>query len=228
MRTKLLFIGMILSSVMMFGQDKNKILSDSNSQDLSRLTVGLGVGGSYLFEDVKDYYLTTDGTNSLKMDNMNRKNFVLSQIVIFRLGVEKTLRNEKYKQDRKLYMKNDKNDKPYDTLVPFEKLKWNQVSVLLSLNLLDLQTNDVGFNKNIDGGVGLSYALTNNLQIGVLYEFKHFRQLRPYIVENYLDQAIPNGETENYTTLDQSNNNLFYDKTIAGVSLKFIFNIATF
>lgn len=220
---KLLFIGMVLWSVSILGQEKNKITSESNSQNLSRLTVGLGVGGSFLSQSIKDYYLTTDGTNSLKMDDKNKFNFVLSQIVIFRLGDETALRNVDYKkEDRKLY------DKKFVPMVPFENFKWSQLSILLSLNLLDLQTNEVGFNKTIDGGFGLSYALTNNLQIGALYEFKHFRQLRPYVVDNYLGHPIPNGTTENFTTLDINNANLFYDKVFEGISIKLIFNVATF
>ena len=224
MKIKLLFIGMLLWGVSMLGQTAKEFLKTDEVSDLSRLTVGLGVGVNHLFKDVNDYYLTTDGTHNLKMDNLNKTNFVLSQIVVFRLGVDRAQRNAEKKYNN-LYKKYADSSR---LLTPFKNFKWEQFSILLSLNLLDLQTNEVGFNKNIDGGLGIGYAIANNLQLGVLYEFKHYRQLRPFILDKYLDKPIPNGATESYTTLDKTDNNLFYDKTLEGLSVKLIFNITTF
>jgi hypothetical protein len=196
MKTKLLFIGILFVSMA------------TQSQGLSKLTLGVGAGGNHLFKDIYDYSLTTDGSHNLKINTLGRNDIVVSPVVIFRLV--------KLKQtDDKTLVANDDNSN-------FKFLK--NFSLLLSTDLINMQTDKVAFNKSIDGGIGLGYSFSTNLMIGVFYEIKTYRQLRDYVVEQYENKPIPNG-TEVFNALDQNNNNLFYNKKMDGFSVKLIFNI---
>ena len=52
------------------------------------------------------------------------------------------------------------------------------------------------------------------------------RQLRSYIADAYENHSIPQG-AEIYNALSTADNNLFYDKTLNGLSIKIIFNFST-
>jgi hypothetical protein len=102
---------------------------------------------------------------------------------------------------------------------------WDHVSVNLALNLVNVAP-DVSFNKNIDGGIGFGYFITENLQAAVFYDVSRVSQLRDYIVTAYQDKPIPNADGTNYNALDAKDTNLFYNKTISGLSFKLVFSLA--
>ncbi|KIX20187.1 hypothetical protein SY27_13645 [Flavobacterium sp. 316] len=211
MKTKfiLLFIlGICLQSI---GQEKAK------AKDLSRLTIGIGIGGNHLFKSVYDYSLTTDSNYNLKITELNKNSIVVSPVLAFRLGKVKMSDVE-----TKAKFFNDTENK--DENLPLGD--YRRFSILLSTDLVNIQSDKVSYNKRIDGGIGVGYSFSPNLMIGVFYEIKSYRQLREYVVEQYENQAIPNGN-EFFNALDETNNNLFYNKQIEGLSIKLIFNFNT-
>lgn len=100
----------------------------------------------------------------------------------------------------------------------------DHLSINLGLNMIDI-SNDVSFNKTVNGGIGMGYFITPNLQAAVFYDLMRMRQLREY-VNSYKDSPIPNATGTYYNALDANDNNLFYNKTIKSISFKLIFSIA--
>ncbi|HEY9001158.1 MAG TPA: hypothetical protein VIM89_07385 [Mucilaginibacter sp.] len=115
-------------------------------------------------------------------------------------------------------LKNQKSDATGNTF-------WGRVSIDASLDLANVSSS-VTFNKSVNGGLGVGYFITDNLQAALFYDVSRIRQLRDYVVNNYEGKPIPNGSGTNYNALDTSDNNLFYDKTISGLSFKLIFSLA--
>ncbi len=184
----------------------------SGQTPVSRVTIGLGMGGNHLFEDIYEYSLSTDGSHSLKIDKGSRNNLVLSPVIAFRL--------EKFDiSAARTLTKSGGGVAGWDYLGRF--------SILVSANILDLKSGNTSFNRNIDGGFGVGYAFSPDIQIGVFYETQRFRQLRSYIAKTYDGLPIPNGVNEVYNALDVSDNNLFHDKTLQGISVKLIFNVTS-
>jgi hypothetical protein len=97
----------------------------------------------------------------------------------------------------------------------------------LSLNLAEINSNNVSFNKAIDGGIGIGYLVNDFTQIALFYDMIRVRQLRDFFVTNYLNQSgIPTGNgTEVYNALDEKDKNLFYSKYYSGISFKIIFTL---
>ena len=182
---------------------------------LSTITLGVGIGINHLFDNVYDYSLTTGNEHNLKLDELSRNNITVSPIIIVRFS-----KLEKPDGDNNISLRTSRSNGTND--VKF----LDRLSLLLSLDIVKLNSGNVGFNDKIDGGIGFSYALASNLQLGLLYEVKTYRQLREYIVKDYLNQQIPDGNSF-YSELDEDNNNLFYNKPINGLSIKLIFNINT-
>jgi hypothetical protein len=102
---------------------------------------------------------------------------------------------------------------------------WNHVSFNAALTLVNVAP-DVSFNKNIDGGIGFGYFINPDVQVALFYDVSRVSQMRDYIVNTYTDKPIPNGDKTFYNSLDTKDNNLFYNKTISGISLKLIFSLA--
>lgn len=202
---KLFFLFLVLGiSVKGVGQE----------EDLSRLTLGIGIGVNHLFDNVYDYSLTTDSNNNLEITKLNRNTIVVAPIIIFRLGEIKMK-----KENSKVQFVGNEDD----------VLQWNdyrRLSILLSTDLINIQADKVSYNKQIDGGIGIGYSFSPNLMVGMFYEIKSYRQLREYVVEQYENKPIPNG-TSFYNALDETNNNLYYNKQLEGLSLKLIFNFNT-
>lgn len=184
----------------------------------SRLTLGIGIGANHLFKNVYDYSLTTDSNYNLKITQLNKNSIVVSPVIIFRFG-EITMKEENGKRQ---FVENAENEEQ-------KKLPWNsyrRLSLLLSTDLLNIQSDKISYNKQIDGGIGIGYSFSPSLMAGIFYEIKSYRQLREYIVEQYENKPIPNG-TGFYNALDETNNNLYYNKQIEGLSLKLIFNFSS-
>lgn len=178
----------------------------------SRLTLGIGIGANHLFKNVYDYSLTTDSNNNLEITKLNRNSIVVSPVIIFRFG--------------EITMKEENGGTQFIENTGGGNLLWyshKRISLLLSTDLLNIQSDKVSYNKQIDGGIGIGYSFSPNLMVGIFYEIKSYRQLREYIVEQYENKPIPNGAGF-YNALDETNNNLYYNKQLEGLSLKLIFN----
>jgi hypothetical protein len=184
---------------------------------LHGVTFGFGAGYSNLFTDLYDYSLTTDAKPSLQRQLLSRSSFVISSVIIVklaRLAVEK-------KTSR--FLKFDRNGET-EELTGLQKF-FNKLSINAALDLINVKSNDVSFNKSISGGLGVGYFLTENVQLALFYDRQNYRQLRDYITDNYLGKEIPKGATT-YNALNTSDDALFYNKTISGFSFKVTFSLA--
>lgn len=190
-------------------------------EDVSRLTLGIGTGVNHLFDNIYDYSLTTDSNNNLEITKLNRNSIVVSPVIVFRLGKTQIIRDDK---NVKFYNNSSKKKAGDGDLLPDGNLR--RFSILLSTDLINIQADKVSYNKRIDGGIGIGYSFSPDLMLGLFYEIKSYRQLREYVVEQYENKPIPNG-TSFYNALDETNNNLFYNKQLEGLSLKLIFNFNT-
>jgi len=193
--------------------------------DLNGVTFGFGAGPAYSFDRTYDYSLTTDAAHNLKLQPLNKGAFVISSVLMVKLGkVSTDPTNETLVKQAK------KSD--YESLASTKATKeaatadfYDRLSINLAIDLANVSSN-VSFNKNVSGGIGLGYFITNNLQLAVFYDISQVRQLRDYVVSSYQDKPIPNSDGKNYNALDTSDNNLFYNKTISGLSFKLVFSIA--
>lgn len=232
----LLFLVLVIS-IKCIGQDvvqdkgQQKVKETEEKKDASRLTFGIGIGVNHLFDNVYDYSLSTDANNNLEITKLNRNSIVVSPVVVFRLRKSEIIKKggkieffynsiTKYKGGAKPIVDGEEKDEklPEDDLSRF--------SILLSTDLINIQGDKVSYNKRIDGGMGIGYSFSPDLMIGLFYEIKSYRQLREYVVEQYENKPIPNGEGF-YNALDETNNNLYYNKQLEGLSIKLIFNFNT-
>lgn len=102
----------------------------------------------------------------------------------------------------------------------------DHLSFNIALDLVNI-SQDVSFNKNIDGGLGVGYLLGPNWQLGLFYDISRVSQLRDYIVSSYQDKSIIGGDGKPLNSLDAKDNSLFYNKTVTGFSFKLIFSIGS-
>lgn len=227
----------------------------SQTADLNGVTFGFGAGYSHTFDNVYDYSLTTDGSNNLKTQVVNKNAFVISSVIMVKLGKiaadnnsqklikqsnkkdyegKLTALNSKlnYKRNNQslLLTHNDTTtDKEISSLkqaVSDEKIGFfDHLSVNLALNLINV-TPDASFNKSIDGGLGLGYFITPSLQFALFYDISQKRQLRDYIVQSYQNSPIPSDAKTVYNALDTADDKLFYNKTVSGLSFKLVFSLS--
>jgi len=207
-------------------------LAFGQATNLNGVTFGFGAGYNVGFDKTYDYSLTTDASHNLKIQPLNKGAFVISSIVMVKLSkVAFDSDNNKFVKQSKKLTYNDLIQSPDEG----KKQKaakddsWSNIRDHLSINLaLDLVnvTQNVSFNKNISGGLGMGYFFTDYVQAAVFFDVSRVSQLRDYVVANYTDKPIPNGSTGNYTSLSTTDNNLFYNKTVSGLTFKLIFSLA--
>jgi len=202
----------------------------ASTVDLNGVTFGFGAGPAYSFDRVYDYSLTTDASHNLELQSLNKGGFTIASVLMVKLGKMST---DVSKSDQLInqaqtnqYLKSTQNDTLGNngSSNKFRPNFFSRCSVDLAINLADVSSN-VTFNKNVNGGIGVGYFIASNLQLAVFYDISQVSQLRDYVVASYLNKPIPDGASGNYTTLSTSDNNLFYNKTISGLSFKLVFSI---
>lgn len=186
--------------------------NSSYSQDLNGATVGFSFGSSFLSSSPKDYSLSPD-QNKLVVQDMSNTSFVISS----------TLTIKFFDLSEK---KDPVSNKPIISLRsgPVEKVKWYQkLAFNIGINIAEISSSNVAFNKQIDGGIGLGYFFNKNVQLAFFYDIVRIRQMRDFIVQSYEGNPIPNGTpNEYYNALDITDNRLFYNKTFTGTSIKIV------
>lgn len=188
------------------------IWAAASSQDLNGATVGFSFGSNFLGEQPYDYSLSPD-SNRLVLQKMSKTNFVISTtltIKFFDIAVKKDASGRSV-------MALSKETTP-------TKIKWyKKFSANIGINLAEVSSSNVSFNKQIDGGIGIGYFFNPTVQLAAFYDIVRIRQMRDYIVAQYEGKPIPNGNNnEFYNALDLTDNRLFYNKTFTGFSLKII------
>lgn len=193
------------------GETTLETTRQSNDELLKRLTVGFAAGIAQSLSGVYDYSLSPVD-NSLKIQGLSRTAFVVSSVATIRLSSLK-------KKDGRLFRQNNFG-------VPDSEATTKQkFAVNIGLNLLAV-SNDVQFNKAIDGGIGLGWFFAPNAQIALMFDVTSARRMREYLVETYRDKQIPKGSNAVfYTALDLSDNSLFYSRVTTGLSFKIVFSL---
>lgn len=188
-------------------------------ENLNGVTFGIGMGWSYVFDNTKEYFLTTDAAHTLQFQELSRSSIVLSSMVSIKLSKMASPKNS----NGKLYRAVPTGIEATEAAAT--PLKWYQrFAVNISLNLAELSGGNIAFNKSIDGGIGLGYYVNQFTQVAAFFDMQRVRQMRKYFVDNFEGLSIPNG-TSVYNALDQTDNNLFYNKYYPGVSVKVIFSL---
>jgi hypothetical protein len=200
---------------------------------LKGVTFGIGIGMSYLHNKPQSYFLSPD-SNALHLQPLSKTSFVVSSMLsikLGKLGVQDQTRNNQTKKTlvnlkkinenpgAKEYKAKQSTESTFASPGFFQRLEFN-----IGLNLLDISSESISFNKSIDGGLGFGYYINENIQIAVFYDMIRIRQMRDYIVDHYNNRRIPNG-AEYFNALDENNNNLFYNKNFSGASIKAIFSL---
>jgi hypothetical protein len=184
----------------------------TQAQELQGVTFGFGAGFNKLNQDIYNYSLSTDTFHTLEIQKLSKTSFVISSVLSVKLGKLKTPTNS-----IKLLRAGEGENEP-----DFGE----RLAINIALNLLEINSDNISFNKNIDGGLGLGYFLNNYVQLAVFYDLVRIRQLRDNIQNAYLGKSIPNGN-EVFNALDEKNNDLFYNKTFTGYSFKVIFRLGS-
>ncbi len=190
-----------------------QVYSQADSTPLNGVTFGFGAGYNISNHALYSYSLTPDETHALKIQALPKSKFVISSVIAIKLG-----RLAVSNQNKLLNMKAVKGEQENFSLK-------SRLVINVGLNLVDISSNDVAFNKNINGGLGIGCLLNDFVQVAVFYDISTERQLRDYIVSTYINKSIPNGSAV-YNALDENDNNLFYNKTFGSFSFKIIFSLA--
>jgi hypothetical protein len=181
--------------------------------DLHGVTFGIGTGFNVMNKNSYSYSLSPDSNHALKMQKLPKGSFVISSVLSIKLTKLKV--DEQTNQLFKAANNTDKKDTAHF---------WDRFSINVALNLLEINSDNVSFNKNIDGGLGIGYFLNDYVQVSTFLDLFRIRQLRDDIQNIYLNKPIPNGK-EVFNALDEKNNDLFYNKTFTGFSFKVIFSL---
>lgn len=200
------------------GNPTRTVITKSNDDPpfsrLNAVTIGVGMGWSYLGKAPFDYFLTPDSF-LLQKQPLAHSGVVLSSVITIKLGKDLASEGGKLKA---VHTTRNGNVVTRQT----ENVKWwEPIAINLSLNLAEISNGDIAFNKTIDGGIGIGYYIKQSLQVAVFYDMIRVRQMRDYYINTFEGKAIPsNNNGEVYNALDQTNNNLFYNKYYSGFSIK--------
>jgi hypothetical protein len=184
--------------------------------ELRGLTFGIGAGYNVLLKQPKSYALSTD-TNTLQVQTLSRGGFVISSVLTVKLS--RLAAGNKSDEIYKVAFDETSQSDEATSIKWYEKLTVNA-----ALNLIEVNSQDISFNKNIDGGLGIGFVLKENVHLALFYDVIRVRQLREYVVQKYENKRIPNGD-DFFNALDEKNDNLFYNKTFSGASLKIVFSL---
>ena len=195
------------------------------------VTFGLGIGYSRLQKQPFSYFLSPD-SNALRLQPLSRNSFVVSSVFSVKLSKLATQKQtEKGKSQKKdmIVVLNETVDPSTEGFEAegetstYKKAGFKDRLVLnFALNLADISSQNIAFNKSIDGGVGLGYVVNPSIQLVLFYDLIRIRQMRTFIVDTYQNRRIPSGN-DYFNALDENNNNLFYNKTFKGLSFKGVF-----
>lgn len=190
--------------------------------ELRGVTFGIGAGFSRISNTVFDYSLSPDTSNTLRLQALSKNRFVISSVITIKFG---KIGIEKETGSNKTRLTNFNKEAKQGSTTKYDTAKfWNRLALNIGLNLLEVNSENLSFNKSIDGGLGLGYFLNEFTQIAFFVDLIRIRQLRDNITTFYENKPIPNGK-ENYNALDINDDKLFYGKTFEGFSVKIIFSL---
>lgn len=200
-------------------------LSCNAQTELSGVTLGFGAGYNFLFHPVMEYSLSTDTQHLLHIDKGASGGFVISSIVTVRLGkVSKRAGTSVLFSQQKIIANPGRSaftlaNRPLLEASPHERWALN-----LAINLAEVNTSGLTFNKQVSGGLGAGYFVNNATQISAFLDVTLARQLRQSVVDQYEGKAIPKGN-DVYTALDPADSDLFTTRPFWGVSLKLVYSL---
>ena len=194
--------------------------------DRNKIQIGVSIGYNYISNNdvsLYDAYISPiDST--LKLEMVNYGSIVLSTTVMvtpFDEGFTKQIKNlEAYKENRGKFTRGL-------LFLGQQCLKYGKnISFIASVNLKEFSSfsEDLNFNKRIDGGLGLGYKFSDSFWIGATYEQVSLLQPREALLLED-GNKLPGENGSFLTQLDKTNTNYFNEKVYSAVSLKFIYTI---
>jgi hypothetical protein len=135
------------------------LLEAKAQTDLHGVTFGFGTGYNLLNKNSNSYSLSIDSSHALKMQKLSRNSFVISSAL--------SIKSSKLKVDEhtnKLLKANSADNTNHTA--DFK----DRLSINVSLNLLEINSDNIFFNKNIDGGLGFGYFLNEHVQLSLFYD----------------------------------------------------------
>ncbi|WP_221391483.1 hypothetical protein [Dyadobacter sp. NIV53] len=190
--------------------------------DLQSFKFGVAIGPTLNFQKTNSAYLAPDN-NSLKFQKLSPFSLKLSTSLVYtRL---------RWHKKTKGMVANDQVDTGEHmkshlaaTVPDSDKYLYpGKVSYVAALNIAELSDGGVGFNKSIEGGIGLGIRIDPNFHCVALLDFSSSRQIRDEIKTRFNNQPIKTEGGQELTALDESDNRFFFTKPILGISIRFVY-----
>lgn len=189
------------------------------------VTFGISIGYKRIWnKDINDFQSASISPidSTLHLESLDNGSVVLStELMITPFNNSKGIKDLIEKAENKLEP-GSQSKKFFPLISEVFLLGLQKFTFIASVNLAEFQTaqNNYSFNKSIDGGLGIGLKLSENFWLAWTYEIATHRKLRSNI-ESFENQKITiDGET--LTSLDESDNSLFYDKKLSSSNFKFI------
>jgi hypothetical protein len=201
-------------------------LSSLGQTELRGVTFGIATGFSKISQNVYSYSLSPESSHLLQLQKNSKLSFVISSVLTIKLG---NLGVQQEGNQKEKLVNLNKTDAA-KTLAAGGVTRYenpgffNRLSVNIGINLLEANSENISFNKSIDGGIGIGFFVNEFTQLSIFYDLIRIRQMRDYIVTAYEGKSIPFGN-EVYNALDENDNTLFYTKNFTGFSFKVIFSL---
>ncbi len=97
--------------------------------------------------------------------------------------------------------------------------------LIATVNIITFNSAASGsaFNQKIDGGFGIGYKISDNLQLAVTGEMISYRQPRQFLLDGYNDKILTAPTGEVISSINPDDNNYFRDKYMPAISFKFFY-----
>lgn len=164
------------------------------------MTFGFGIGWSYLANNPKDYFLTSDASHKLEIQKLGRSSLVISSSVSIKFGSLSLQNQSDWIIDKEVLVSSKRTlNAPVGFAsvaggITYAKPKFSErLSLIVALNLAEVDGGEVTFNKAIDGGLGIGCYVNEFTQFAVFFDMIRYRQMRDYFVNEYKGKSIPTG-----------------------------------
>jgi hypothetical protein len=215
MKTLTLTYALILTLAFNASAQRNETLTKEEGNTLKEsgtnvhdnlFKFGMSLGFNYLTTKLYNPSLSV-GDNKLKVQDASPYTYLLSTCVIIN-------------PIKKYYRKVENGVQVGDAYPVYTPL-----SFVATVNLAQFGANET-FNKKLDGGLGLGIRLIDDFHLALTAEMISNRQLRDYVLTDYLDKTIPGVDGKNLNALDVKDDRLFIDRYDLGFSVKFVYILA--
>ena len=213
-----------------------------DGDERKRVKFGLSLGYRCLTHTSRSQFLKASVSpldSTLRLTRMEGTAYLFSTSMIFDLNlgqlldedaIDRIAQRKSLRKSGKKFRGNRKNktlkvNKEIPFTGNFVRNQLDRLCLVSNLNILDFSSgqNELAFNKNIEGGLGIGYRVNDTLFLGLNWEHVKSFQLYDDIKQKEGEQIVLNGsQLVNSNQLDTDNEDLFYKKSLNGWSVKMI------